>query len=341
LKPLRFGIRYDLRNPARWRRPWRTHYGQLLGQAALADQWGFHSIWLSEHHFTEDGYCPAVLSLLGNLAARTERARLGTFILLLPLYHPLRLAEEIAALDIISDGRIDLGIAAGYRPEEFRSHGIPVGERGTRMEQGIEILRQAWTQERITHHGRHYSFDALPVEPKPLQKPHPPMWMGGESPAAIRRAVKYDCHFMPTTTGHTSIPAFRREVAAQSKSESDFSIALPRVIYVTDDPEEGWNELKDHLLYQHNVYCQWAVDAGMLRPDGGVVLDTPERLPRHQYLIGDAQTCIAALEALQAELNVDEITLWAVLPGFDIDKATRSLERFANQVIPHFQAKQT
>lgn len=337
MKPLHFGVRYDFRNPCEWRQDWREHYDRLLEQAVRMDELGFDSIWLSEHHFTADGYCPAIMPLLGTLAARTKQARLGTCILLLPLYHPVRLAEDIATLDLLSHGRIDLGMAAGYRPSEFAAHGMSLRERAARMNEGIEILQLAWTEERVSYQGKHYTFEDLAVEPKPLQTPHPPLWIGGESPAAIHRAVKYNCHFMPSTTGHTTIDAFRQEIARQGKELSRFKIALPRVIYVTDDPEAGWNELKAHLLYQHNMYCQWAVEAGMLRRDGGVTLDMPDQLPRENYIIGTPATCIAKLDVMQEQLNVDEFMLWAVLPGFDIDKATRSLERFATEVMPHFR----
>lgn len=337
MKPLRFGVRYDFRNPLLWRRDWREHYDRLFEQAVYMDELGFDSIWLTEHHFTDDGYCPGILPLLGALAARTTRVRLGTGILLLPQYHPLRLAEDIATLDLISHGRIDLGIAAGYRPLEFDVQGIPLRERGTRMNEGIELLKRAWTNECVIYHGNHYTFEGIAVEPKPLQVPHPPLWMGGESPAAIRRAVTYDCHYMPTTTGDSTITAFRNEITRQGKDPAAFKIALPRVVYIRNDPEAGWNEVKEHLLYQHNVYCQWSAEAGMRRHDGGVMLESPEQLPRQNYLIGPPATCIAALERLQEQWNLDEIILWAVLPGFDVDRATRSLERFANEVMPYFR----
>ena len=334
---MRFSVRYDFRNPPRWHRSWQDLYRQLLDQAVLADEMGYDAIWLSEHHFTEDGYCPAILPLLGALTSRTQRARLGTFILLLPLYHPLRLAEDVATLDLLSGGRIDLGVAAGYRPEEFAAHNMSTRERAGRMEEGLELLIQAWTKEEVSFAGAYYTAEGLPVRPRPLQQPHPPLWMGGESPAAIRRAARYGCHFMPTTTGHDTVHAYREELARLGRDPTQFQIALPRVIYVIDDPEAGWQELRDHLLYQHNVYCGWAADAGLIRRDRGRPLRSPEELPRDQYIIGEPAFCTEALEKLRTDLAVDEITLWAVLPGFDIGKSTRSLERFAAEVMPHFQ----
>ena len=164
----RLSVWYDFRNPARWRRPWPELYRETLDQAAHAEQLGFSSIWLSEHHFSEEGYLPSLTAVLGALAMRTSRARLGTAVLLAPLHHPLRLAEDLAVLDQLSGGRLDVGLAPGYKPDEFAVLGVSKAERGARTDETIEILKLAWSGERFSYAGKHFTFDDVIVAPPPF-----------------------------------------------------------------------------------------------------------------------------------------------------------------------------
>src|SRR6185437_4385339 len=193
----RLGVWYDFRNPARWRLPWQQLYRETLDQAVHAEELGFDSIWLSEHHFTDEGYLPCLPAVLGTLAARTSRVRLGTAVLLAPLHHPLRLAEDLAVVDQLSGGRLDVGIAPGYKPDEFAVLGVPKAERGARTNETVEILRLAWAGERFSYAGKHFTFDDVIVAPPPVQPGGPPIWVGGSSLAAARRASRYGLCFMP------------------------------------------------------------------------------------------------------------------------------------------------
>ena len=165
----RLGVWYDFRNPARWRVPWPQLYSETLDQAAYAEELGFCSVWLSEHHFSEEGYLPSLAAVLGALAMRTSRVRLGTAVLLAPLHHPLRLAEDLAVVDQLSGGRLDVGMAPGYKPDEFAVLGVPKGERGARTDETIEILKLAWGGERFSFAGKHFTFDDVIVAPPPVQ----------------------------------------------------------------------------------------------------------------------------------------------------------------------------
>ena len=181
---LSFGLWYDFRNPAPWRRPWRRLYQETLEQVAWADSLGFDSVWLSEHHFTDDGYLPALFPMLAALAMRTSRMRLGTAVLLAPLHHLLRLAEDAAVVDVLSGGRLELGVAPGYRDEEFALLGVRRTERGRRTDETIEILKAAWRARPFSYRGSCFRFEDVVVTPPPLQLPHPPIWIGGSSQAS-------------------------------------------------------------------------------------------------------------------------------------------------------------
>jgi alkanesulfonate monooxygenase SsuD/methylene tetrahydromethanopterin reductase-like flavin-dependent oxidoreductase (luciferase family) len=140
---VKFGIWLDFRNPRPWRRPWTEVYEESVDLAVSAESWGFDSVWFSEHHLVDDGYLPALFPVIAAVGARTRRVRLGTAMLLAPLYHPLRLAEDAAVTDLLTGGRLDLGLAPGYRHEEFANLGVPREQRGARTEETVEVLRRA------------------------------------------------------------------------------------------------------------------------------------------------------------------------------------------------------
>src|SRR5262249_51209448 len=170
MKKLRFGLWYDFRNPGQWRQDPARLYEAILAQAARAEALG-DDVWLSEHHFIEDGYTPSMLPLAAAMAARTKRIRIGTSVLLLPLHDPLRVAEDAATIDIVSNGRFDLGVGAGYRVGEFHGFAIPRRERDARMAEAVEVLRRAFSGERFTFEGTYYRYRDVAVFPLAVQKP--------------------------------------------------------------------------------------------------------------------------------------------------------------------------
>src|SRR5437764_10287626 len=162
-------------------------YADALDLAVYAEELGFDSVWTSEHHFLDDGYAPSLLPLCAAIAARTSRVEIGTGVLLIPLHDPIRVAEDAATVDLISGGRLILGLGLGWRAEEFRMFGVPISERVRRTAETIEILRRAWAGRRFSYEGRVFSFDQVQVTPSPAQEAGPPIWLGGNVEPAIRR----------------------------------------------------------------------------------------------------------------------------------------------------------
>src|SRR5246127_4556494 len=160
---IKFGYLLAVRNPPGSNLDFGTLYSEMFRQVEFVDQAGFDSIWLTEHHFTDDGYLAAIMPTLGAIAARTKRVSLGTYVLLAPFYHPLRLAEDTATIDVISHGRLRLGIGLGYRGEEFDGFGVARGERLGRTLETIEILKRAWTGERFSYQGKYFKFNDVRV----------------------------------------------------------------------------------------------------------------------------------------------------------------------------------
>jgi len=331
---MRFDIWYDFRNPGQWFRDPATLYAETLDQISWADELGFSCAWMSEHHFTEEGYLPAMMPMLAAIAMRTKRLRLGTAVLLAPLHHPLRLAEEAAVVDLLSGGRLELGIAPGYRVNEFEAMGISKSERGARTNETIELLIQAWTQDRVDHHGAHFDFTDVPVKPHPAQRPHPPIWIGGSTAAAARRAGRYGCNFMPDSGSPAEVYSIYRDELAKH-GHGDREIATNMVVYVCEDPERGWEDVKDHYFYVYQTYQRWFAEAGDLIQVGNE-LTHPDQLSRETHIVGTPEMVIAAIESRRQRFPFDRLVFWARPPGLDIEKSSRSLELFATEVLPHF-----
>jgi probable F420-dependent oxidoreductase len=327
----RLGVWYDFRNPSRWRLPWQQLYRETIDQAVYAEQLGFDSIWLSEHHFTDEGYLPSVPAVLGTLAARTTRVRLGTAVLLAPLHHPLRLAEDLAVVDQLSSGRLDVGLAPGYKPGEFATLGVPKRERGGRTDETIELLKLAWRGEPFSYAGRYFSFDDVVVLPPPAQRPGPPLWVGGSSLASARRAARHGAGFMPDSG---ALPeAYAAYAAGLPAGSGPGRLATNRVLFAAESRERAWELCGKHLLYQFNMYRQWFSDAGDADAHGAEVTD-PAVLSPDSYFIGTPDDILAAITETQERFGYEELIFWARPPGMPIEHSTASLELIARHVLP-------
>src|SRR5712691_8955611 len=166
-----------------------TVFARALQRIEIMDRTGFDAVWLAEHHFSSFSVCPSVHMMGVLAAARTTRLRIGTGVSLAPFYHPLRLAEEVALLDVLSGGRVNWGAGRGFARVEFENFGVPPDESTSRFHETVEIVLRAWTEERLSFAGEHYRFKGVEVLPKPMQRPHPPVWMAASSAAAIEWAA--------------------------------------------------------------------------------------------------------------------------------------------------------
>src|SRR5712675_1060367 len=152
-----FGYLYDFRNPEQWRRPWTDLYAETLDFITWTESVGFEGAWVPEHHGAADGYAPSPLVVLAAIAARTKTIKLGSAIALAPLYHPVRFAEECAVLDILSNGRLEMAVAVGYRRREAEAYGVDFSTRGRRMDEFLDIVRKLWAGETLSCQGKHFA----------------------------------------------------------------------------------------------------------------------------------------------------------------------------------------
>src|SRR3989440_10507379 len=175
------------------------YYRESLEEVTRAEELGFDSVWMEEHHAVTTHYWPSPFPVLAGFATRTSKVMLGTDIAVAAFHHPVRLAEDVAMLDVMSRGRITLGIAIGYKPDEFALYGVDLEKRGARFEEQLTIMKALWTQERVSFKGAYYTVDGR-LEPKPPTRPHPPLWIGGSGGCTLRRAATLADNWIPGPT---------------------------------------------------------------------------------------------------------------------------------------------
>jgi len=333
---VRFGLVYDFRNPKQWQRQWPEHFSGLLDQIVYAEGLGFDSIWITEHHFVEDGYTPSPVVLLAAIAARTTRVQLSTDILLLPLYNALKLAEDLATIDIISGGRVMLGVGMGYRDEEFAAFGTNRRERVGRTEEGIAVLRGAWREGPFSFEGRYYRLDNVDVTPKPVQRPHPPLWLAAMSEPAARRAARLDLHLLPQHDRTLAYDPWLDELRRLGKDPAAYRVGLIKPWFIAEAGREdsAWLRAREGERYRAASYAPW------LRAGGFATSPAGESRPINQgYIVGSASEVAEELHALREFMPLTDIISWGTPVGMDpADPAIRrSLESFAADVMPRFR----
>ncbi len=329
-QPLRFGVMYDCRMRPGSGQTMRDVYNDTVDQAVLADRLGFDLVWFTEHHFVPDGYLPAFQPLAGAVAARTERIRISTDIALLPLYHPIRLAEEMAVLDQFSGGRMELGIGMGYVPEEFRAFGHTVKDRVSLTEEGIAILRQAWSDEPIDHHGKRYQIDGVQVYPKPLQPGGPPLWVAAMKEPGALRAARLGTNLLPQGARSEVLDPWREAVTAGGGNPDDFRVGIARSILVTDDPERDWPPIRDAERYRMSVYNTFMSET----PDNYSWGDKNHSPIPQTWIVGNAEHCAAELGRFIDEFGITDVSTIGLPPGVAPEVMASNLERIATEVLP-------
>jgi alkanesulfonate monooxygenase SsuD/methylene tetrahydromethanopterin reductase-like flavin-dependent oxidoreductase (luciferase family) len=200
-----------------------TVYARALERIEIMDRTGYDAVWLAEHHFSSFSVCPSV-HMVGLLAAaRTRRLRIGTGVSLAPFYHPLRLAEEVALLDLLSGGRVNWGAGRGFARVEFAAFGVPPEESTARFRETVEIVLKAWTEERLSFVGEHFHIDDIEVLPKPAQRPHPPVWMAASSEGAIEWAAGRGFSILMDPHSSGAEIGRKRRLYAERLAEAGFS----------------------------------------------------------------------------------------------------------------------
>ena len=319
-----FGLRYDLRCA-----PFDTTTSAQLAAAALeqcewADRLGFATVTLSEHHGSPDGYLPSPLVFGAAIAARTKNLRLLIAALIAPLHDPLRLAEDLATLDVVSGGRVIPVVSGGYVESEFAAFGKKLSDRAEIMEGIIPFLERAWSGEPFEHNGT-----TARVMPRPVQRPRPPIFMGGASKAAARRAARHADHFIPTVPELFAL--YREERLALGKPDpGELPKTTGNFLYVAKDPDAAWEKIAPYAMHEMNAYGKWMADSGTTGPYQPVS-DPDACRATGQYPVMTPDALIATAREMGP---MDAIMLHPLMGGMDPALSWESLFLFENEVLP-------
>jgi alkanesulfonate monooxygenase SsuD/methylene tetrahydromethanopterin reductase-like flavin-dependent oxidoreductase (luciferase family) len=307
--------------------------GDQLAKARVAQESGFHSVWAGPGYL-HGGWHSAVL--LARVRAEAPDLDVG-MISLLPLHHPVELAEQIATLDTICDGRLTLAAALGWRDFQFRAFGIPPAQRLSRFREGLEVMHKLWTQERVTHQGVHFHLDDVPGARSPLQYPAPRLWIAANQDPGVVRAAKTAEGWLVSSRSTTA--TIERQVQLYQATLMDVNrtgyVAAWREMYVAEDKASAIATIRPYVekLYQNRAAMGHNRDLPAAdRIDVGF-----EQVLEDRFIVGSPHDCIAEIERYH-NLGVQELILRCQWPGMPGEAALQAIRRFGQDVLPHVQA---
>jgi aryl-alcohol dehydrogenase-like predicted oxidoreductase/alkanesulfonate monooxygenase SsuD/methylene tetrahydromethanopterin reductase-like flavin-dependent oxidoreductase (luciferase family) len=317
---VRVGLYFDMRNPAGWRRPWHPHYGRTVELVGEAEGLGIDSVWLTEHHLIDDGYLSQPLTFASALAVRTRRVRLGTAVLLAGLRHPLQLAEEAALVDVLSNGRLELGVGSGYRVPEFAAFGVDHRRRYTVLQQTIESVISYWSSGSVV--------------PKPIQEPLP-LWGGFFGQRGARLAGVMDMGLLALRS--ELLDAYTAGLIEAGHPASRARVGGPVSVVLSDDPERDWTRLRPHFAYQRDSYHRYGAE-GTDRPAPQPV-DVGERMQARRGKVPTLgvmtpEDAASAIRALIGDMPVTDIFIWASIGAMPDDLQERHIELVCRELRP-------
>ncbi|MBI3014711.1 MAG: LLM class flavin-dependent oxidoreductase [Candidatus Tectomicrobia bacterium] len=313
---------------------------EVLDLVRLAEENRFSSAWVAEHHLALDNYTPSPLVLLGALAAVTTRLNLGTSVALPTFYHPLRLAEDGATLDVLSQGRFQMGLGLGRVDKELKAYGVGRSERVARLEEAMQVLKLAWSGETFSCRGPFHAFESVRLSPRPVQVPRPPILIGAVAPPAVERAGRLaDGFIAPYRTLaelQESIGLARRTAQGRQDLAGPFRIAIMKHCCVSEQGD-AWEHLEQSLAYR---VLEHPGEAELFQRKPPSAQQKKEMIAetRAGALLGTPEEVLAQLREHERELGTDiEFMVRLIYPGMTFAQSARQIEIFGSKIIPKIE----
>jgi alkanesulfonate monooxygenase SsuD/methylene tetrahydromethanopterin reductase-like flavin-dependent oxidoreductase (luciferase family) len=310
-------------------------FQETLAIARLADRLGFHSITKTAHYSAYPFQMLQLVPMLARLAAEAPRLRLNAGVLLLPLLSPLHVAEEFATLDVIAGGKIILGVGLGYRDVEFKAFGVPRTQRARRFEANLVAVKRLWTEDKVSMKAAHFELDDASCLPKPLQRPHPPIWIGANADRAVERAARLgDCWYIgpgvEIATVERQMELYRRALDAAGKP---FPTELPmrREVFVAKTRAEAIRLCAPYLGAKYKAYHSWGQE--LPTDDGGFDQDF-ESLIGERFLIGSPDEVAEQILAIHRRLGVNHLVMSTEWAGMPESLAIETIDMIAKELFP-------
>src|SRR5262245_60121755 len=314
--------------------------------AQAAETLGFRNVWLAEHHFSTYGYLSRPVQLATYIAAKTTRLRVGTAVIVVPLHHPLVIAEEIATLDLLAGGRVDIGLGRGYQHYEFERFGLELSSSRARWEEAVDVLMLAFERKPFSYEGKYYKIPETTIFPQPLQTPRPPIWITAQSPDSVEAAVRRGFNVL---TGGFGVPIERMgefrtlfdKVVAEVRPPQPLSVGVQRAVYVTDSEADAreaaeqarWKVRVTLSLRNHYERVEQGRAIPVPAPKEPDVDDLLDRF----LVIGTPDTVIKQIQRVKDVVGITHFNCSFWFGDLEHARVLRSMERFARDVMPAFR----
>ena len=313
-------------------------YREHLETYVLADELGFAHLWLAEHHFADDQHNCSAMPILAAVAARTQRIRVGTYIILLAFHNPILVAEDAATLDLISDGRFDLAVGAGPMPVECAEFGVSPKETFARTYEALEVVQKCWTEEVFSHHGKYFHFDNVRMTTKPVQRPHPPILMAAGGPQSAQKAAErgYGLAMGMGPAHATYVETLRARGLDPARAQI---VSGPVGIHLADTTQQAWDEAEEPLRAWLEFYRRRGAPFVPSVPPAGEFRRTPGiGFAGMPFFVGTVDEIGPRLRALFHQAPLDELALYFHLPGIPLESVKKSMALFARHIMPELRS---
>ena len=314
-----------------------AYFKEALEEAVYGEELGFDSVWLEEHHSIRNHYWPSPLMALAGIATRTTRVLLGTDIVVLPFYHPVRAAEDTAMLAVISGGRAIFGAAIGYRPPEFELYDVSLDDRGARYVEMLKIMRALWTQEHVEYKGRFFNIKGC-IEPRPEQSI--PIWLGGWGELSLKRAAQLGDAWVPGPTANlekllNAQKQYRGFLADAGKNPEDAPNPLTREVVIAETRERAWELAEKYVMVNYrDEYGGWKHPLIGSQDQTPVALDS---LSNDRFIVGNPEDCVAQIKRFVETFGVDHLICRLYFAGMPHEHIMTELKLLAKEVFPAFR----
>ena len=347
---MNFGMQFHFTRPAH-----RSEFEMLsedLDLMQAAEGLGFSSIWVAEHHFGDHGICPSGALALASVARATKTVRLGTAVVVLPFHSPLRVAEELAFVDVLSGGRLDVGVGRGLRETEFQGFGVKREETRDIFRESLEVITRAWTEDRVTYQGKYFQLRDVEVRPKPYQKPYPRLFVGSISKETFELVGQLGANLLFTplfrdddasTTLATyvkQIALYKEAIRAGGGDPAGKEIGALRFIYCADSNEQARRDFEGPM--------RWFLEDAVEPVPGGVPgesakhrrspqFDFGQSLANGSLIAGDPDYVCSRIEEMQQQWQLTTLIAWTRVGDQPPERVMRSMELMGEHVMPHFR----
>ena len=314
-------------------------FRDMLEQARMVERLGYHSLTKGSHYSAHPLQDLQQVPFLCRVAGEVPKLRLNTGVLLLPLHKPLDVAEQLGTLDVMTNGKLIFGAGVGYRDVEFKAFGMTRKERGKRFEENLTAIKRLWTEETVSMKGSHFELDGASCSAKPVQKPHPPIWIGASADAAIRRAARMGtCWYVGPNDQLRSIEAqletYKRALDEAGKPFPE-EFPMRREVFCAPTREEAFRLAREPIMTKYRAYHAWGL--GRAREEDGEEdeLGQPfEALMKDRFFIGSPDDVADQLIKFNKRIGMNHVVMSLHWPGLEVARSIESMQLIAEEVFP-------